>query len=1020
MDIERILEKADLVTLAERAGARLKRSGNGWRGACPLHSGDNPTAFVIYADRGRQRWHCYTGCNAGGDAIDFVRRWRNLPAGPAGFVEAVRVLAEVFGVPLTEAGPDADEARQVEERRQEREQRRGLLAAAADYYTRLLWSPAGQAGLEYARKRGWADETIKAMGLGYSDGGLLEFLRQREADLQAARAVGLVYEQQSGELADAIPASYLIYPHHLYDSVVYLSGRAIHTDDGDKKARNLHSSKRLFWAMRDAHAPLLIVEGQACAITAWQWGYNAVALCGTHLDEHDAGDTKSYPVVYQALDNDAADKVRGVADAVGPLTMILPPLPANDLNGWLQAGGSATDLAGLVEKARPWVEMAIEQASSAPAYELEEHVDHLASLAARLPQSTRGKYVREICDQRKLCTRRDFRNLLAAYDDRRASGDGYEVVDGRLTCFGESLCNFDARITHELTQDDGMNPPTVLYTIGGALDSGEKLDPIEVKADEFDGMRWVGRHWGARPTIHVPPSGAYRLRRAVQEVSRDELKRERVYTYTGWAKIEGRRLFLTASGGLGAEGLDKSVRVDLGLDDLSRYALPEPPADLRPAIEASLEFLKLAPYSITVPLWLAMYAAPLSPIKPLNALLWVYGLTQSGKSTLTHTALTHYGPTFIEGYNYHAPQNWSSTFFDLEWSMFVIKDAPLIIDDYAPAHSGAAEARNQSRNAQFVIRAVGNRAGKGRGRQDQSIARKKRPRSLVVCTAENPIIGQSTVGRMIYVPVEFGQIIREGDRSETPLDLAQQKAAAGLYAQAMAGYIVWLAKQWDGLAKELPRKIEHFSRVGRELFPSGQSRLTDYYGLLTATAQLALEYAADSGVLNPIEAEAKTEAFRLELVALLRAQSERVAAESPVVKFFQALGDLLAQKKVYFAPRLDESFPAPYQAELVGWYDEPGEGDRGRVYLLTNVALGHVKRYWEELDERFDTLGDALRRELWQQGYVAERDGAHIEEKPYINRTVGRVRVLVLDGNVLKERGALVLTKEGEEDSGLE
>ena len=32
MDVEKILEKTDLVRLAERAGARMRRSGNGWRG----------------------------------------------------------------------------------------------------------------------------------------------------------------------------------------------------------------------------------------------------------------------------------------------------------------------------------------------------------------------------------------------------------------------------------------------------------------------------------------------------------------------------------------------------------------------------------------------------------------------------------------------------------------------------------------------------------------------------------------------------------------------------------------------------------------------------------------------------------------------------------------------------------------------------------------------------------------------------------------------------------------------------
>jgi hypothetical protein len=76
------------------------------------------------------------------------------------------------------------------------------------------------------------------------------------------------------------------------------------------------------------------------------------------------------------------------------------------------------------------------------------------------------------------------------------------------------------------------------------------------------------------------------------------------------------------------------------------------------------------------------------------------------------------------------------------------------------------------------------------------------------------------------------------------------------------------------------------------------------------------------------------------------------------------------------------------------------------------VALALIKDYWQALDERFDTLADALRRELWQQGFVAQRDDRNIEKKPYINREVGRVRVLVLDAQVLRSKAGIVPSRE--------
>jgi hypothetical protein len=406
-----------------------------------------------------------------------------------------------------------------------------------------------------------------------------------------------------------------------------------------------------------------------------------------------------------------------------------------------------------------------------------------------------------------------------------------------------------------------------------------------------------------------------------------------------------------------------------------------------------------------------MYAAPLSPIATLNAVLWVYGVTQSGKSTLSHLALCHFGPTFIQGHDYRAPKDWTSTPTDLERAMFVTKDVPIILDDYAPTNAGAYEARQMGKKAQSVVRHVGNRSSRGRANADLSERQQRPPRGLVLATAENPLVGGSTVGRMIYVPVDAGQVIQNNSHSqETELDKAQRLATDGLYAQAMAGYVAWLARHWPRLEEELPGRIEQASRAARALFPPNQSRLTDYCGLMTTITRLALDYAQEHGVLTADEAEMLAEVYRHELVELLRSQADRVATQSPVIKLFQALDDLLAQEKVYFAPRKDESFLGPERAERIGWYDL----EKGQVYLLTNVALQLAKSYWQDLDETLDILADALRRELWQQGFVVARDGNHFEQKPYINRKVGQVRVLVLDAQVLRGKAGIGFGEESE------
>ena len=1039
-NLDEIIRRNNLIRLAEQAGTTLHKSGNQYRGPCPLHGGDNPTAFVIYDDPDHPRWRCFTGCSNPdrGDALDFVQKWRGM-----GFDEAVRELARTAGIPLDGQELTAEEAVRLTEQRRRRQQRYDLLEMSAGYYKGRIWNEAGARALAYARRRGFTDETIMKLGLGYADGKLHYYLKSEGADLELAEQVGLIYRGDDGALRDAIPRGYLVYVFWRSDRVEYMSGRAVFTDDKARKSRNLRAPKQLYWLVRRYDALLLVVEGPADAITAWQLGYNAVALCGTSLKDQDAALIQRFKAVHLALDSDTTglEKVGAIADKLGPLTMIVPPLPGKsdanpdgdnngdekperprykDLNEWLVRGKATSDkLAALLGEAKPWLNKAIEQAAIAPIYELDDHLDRLAMLVAHLPSSMRGKYVQEICRKRRLAALEDFRHLLDEHlGNDTCSGNGFEPVDGRMAYYGEPLCNFVAQITHELVQDDGMNTPTVLYTVAGQLDNGEALEPIQIKAGDFDRMNWLSRHWGARPIVYTSPGRTWLLRRAIQEHSRASLVRERVYTFTGWTQVDGKAVYLTTSGALGAEGLNPDVRVDLGINNMRHYALPAPPADPRPAIEASLDFLALAPHEVTVPLWVAMYAAPLHPFRSLNTLLWLYGVTQSGKSTIAHLALTHFGPGFIQGHAYRAPKDWTSTVTDLEGALFKAKDIPIILDDFAPVQTSAAEARSLRAKAHYIIRSVGNRSSRGRANADLSERMQRPPRGLVIATAEQPIVGHSDVGRMIYVPVEYGQIITAaGDGMPTDLDRAQTQAQDGLYAQAMAVYIAWLASKWEYLEAMFLEQLEEETRRGRILFSVNQSRLVDYYALLTVADRLALTCFAEVGALSTNDVENLTEVHRLTLVQLLQGQGERIAAQSPVLKFWQAMEDLLIQEKIYLAPKGHvPDFIPPAQGELVGWY----ERERPRVYLLTNVCLTHVKSYWHSLDERFDTLADALRREMWQQGYVAERgDGRHLEKKCYISQKVGRPRVLVIDAEQVKQKTSIVLVNNVAADESL-
>ena len=77
-DVQNVLDRSDLLQYVERAGGKPRGNGKRYACACPLHGGDNPTAFSIYYQDNRWKWNCFTGDCGGGDAISFVETWQGL------------------------------------------------------------------------------------------------------------------------------------------------------------------------------------------------------------------------------------------------------------------------------------------------------------------------------------------------------------------------------------------------------------------------------------------------------------------------------------------------------------------------------------------------------------------------------------------------------------------------------------------------------------------------------------------------------------------------------------------------------------------------------------------------------------------------------------------------------------------------------------------------------------------------------------------------------------------------------
>jgi len=530
----------------------------------------------------------------------------------------------------------------------------------------------------------------------------------------------------------------------------------------------------------------------------------------------------------------------------------------------------------------------------------------------------------------------------------------YQVVNGAFYAVEryrdgspklQRLANWHAWVTHEVAHDDGQAVIRKLLILG-QLENGAKLAACEVEAAAFASMNWVLQHWGTRAIMAAGQSTKDKLREAIQWASQ-EAEISTVYTHTGWREIEGQRVYLSSSGALGVDG----VQVDLD-GNLKRYVLPISldGANLKEAIQASLRFLEVAPLSVTFPLWGAMYLAPLAEISPLDFMLWVFGETGSMKSTLCALALCHYGDFDHK----HLPDGWGSTDNILEKQMFIVKDAPLVIDDFAPQASGV-DAQNLDRKAARLVRSVGNRSPRNRMNADTTTRSGFTARGLVISTGEQLPAGQSIIARIL--PIEIMPKMIDVEK----LTLAQKDDTV-LYPYALVGYLRWLATNWGELKIEYAEKHREMRDSLRGAF---HLRTPEMFAHVLMGIRLALTYAVTEEAITEAQAEALLEKAKAEMMTLARAQGEHVQDELPVIKFVNAIKALIAKGEYY----IETTGKSPVDnATWLGWADEDF------YYLQSEITYNAVCDFLRKEGSILGLRKKALNAQLVDKKYIMPGD----------------------------------------------
>jgi DNA primase len=303
--IDDLKHQADIVVVIQDY-VSLKKAGATYKGLCPFH-GEKTPSFNVNRDKGF--FHCF-GCGVGGDVFKFLELHEKV-----GFADAVKLLAQRFGMTL----PELEASDEQRANAAERENLLKVHEAAATWFRGQLLSNAGTRVRKTIADRGVSDATSEALGLGFAprDGLKQALLTQGFTGALLARA-GLLVQRDNGDVVDRFRNRLIIPICRDSGSVIAFGGRALDQDQQPKylnspetpiytKSKTLYGLNLTKAGIRQSRLAVL-VEGYFDFAQVYQAGFPlVVASCGTALTAQQAQQLRRFTSkVILSFDPDAA------------------------------------------------------------------------------------------------------------------------------------------------------------------------------------------------------------------------------------------------------------------------------------------------------------------------------------------------------------------------------------------------------------------------------------------------------------------------------------------------------------------------------------------------------------------------------------------------------------------------------------------------------------------------------------------------------------------------------------------
>lgn len=282
--IQELIARADVVEIVGRT-VQLKKGGANFMGLCPFHAEKSPSFTVSPS---KQFYHCF-GCGKHGNAIGFLMEHAGM-----NFVEAVKDLAQQYGmqVPEDERDPQ-DRARAAEQREKQATLSDVLDKAGESWRQHLKKSPRA---IDYLKSRGLSGQVAKQFGLGYAPEGwrgLASVFPKYDDPLlvESGLVITAAEEGEEEKRYDRFRDRIMFPIRNVKGETIGFGGRVL----GDEKPKYLNSPETPVFskghelyglfeartAIREA-GYVLVTEGYMDVVALAQLGFaNAVATLGT-------------------------------------------------------------------------------------------------------------------------------------------------------------------------------------------------------------------------------------------------------------------------------------------------------------------------------------------------------------------------------------------------------------------------------------------------------------------------------------------------------------------------------------------------------------------------------------------------------------------------------------------------------------------------------------------------------------------------------------------------------------------